>query len=101
MFGLIEIKDDLFDIANRLKEVDERYAVYYNKIKGRYEIYTGKALQIVVPFQRLDARTVYHARKTKIENRKKIIAEIEKNNALIEERERKAAIERALAKAEF
>ncbi len=101
MLGLIEIKDDLYDIANRIKEVDERYAVYYNKIKGRYEIYTGKALQIVVPFQCLDARTIFHARKTKIENRKKIIEEIERNNALIEERERKAAIERALAKAGF
>ena len=58
MYGLIKVRDDLYDIARRIKEVDDRYELYYNARLDRYEIHADGALQIAVPFKRPDARTV-------------------------------------------
>lgn len=99
MGGLIEIRADLYDVSSRLREIDPRYTLYYNVRRNRYEIYVGGALQIVAPFARLDARTVEHVRKTRVENRRKLLAEMETHNLKLETSERKAAIDRALAAA--
>ena len=52
MKGLIPIEKDVFSVADRLKEVDERYRVYRNTLAHRFEVYVGEALQFVVPFQK-------------------------------------------------
>ena len=97
---LERIEHDLFDIASRLKEVDERYELYFNKSLGRYEIFANGVLQIAVPFDRLDARTVEFARKTRLENLQKLIENIDRENALLDEIKRKQTIEDCLKKAE-
>ena len=97
---LERIEHDLFDIASRLKEVDERYELYFNKSLGRYEIFANGVLQIAVPFDRLDARTVEFARKTRLENLQKLIENIDRENALLDEMKRKQTIEDCLKKAE-
>ena len=38
----IEIKEDLFDIVNRLKEIDDGYFVLYDLKKCRYEVHNKK-----------------------------------------------------------
>lgn len=101
MKGLIPIEKDLFSIADRLKEVDERYRVYRNTLAHRFEVYAGEELQFVVPFQKLDARTVEYARKTRIERVNKIVQELDKENDLLEKRKNRAIIEGALAQAGF
>lgn len=97
---LERIEHDLFDIASRLKEVDERYELFFNKSLGRYEIFANGVLQIAVPFDRLDARTVEFARKTRLENLQKLIENIDRENALLDEIKRKQTIEDCLKKAE-
>ena len=97
---LERIEHDLFDIASRLKEVDERYELFFNKSLGRYEIFANGVLQIAVPFDRLDARTVEFARKTRLENLQKLIENIDRENALLDEMKRKQTIEDCLKKAE-
>jgi hypothetical protein len=85
---LIEISGDLFDISSRLKEIDERYFPVYNKKCGRFEIHsaeTGDSMCCVLPFDRLDARTLEYVRKTRVENVERLIGEIEKNNGQIVE----------------
>ena len=37
---MIRITSDVLDITDRLKAIDERYEVYYNKRKQRYELYS-------------------------------------------------------------
>ncbi len=97
---LERIEHDLFDIASRLKEVDERYELFFNKSLNRYEIFANGVLQIAVPFDRLDARTVEFARKTRLENLQKLVESIDRENALLDEMKRKQTIENCLKQAE-
>ena len=77
---LIPITYDLYDIACRLKSVNEGYKVYYNSDLCRYEVYDRDNFAFVVPFGELDARTIDYARKTAVCNADKIFAEIERDN---------------------
>ncbi len=81
---LQKIERDLFGIAKRLKSIDRRYELFFNRKKNRYEIYANGAMQMALPFERLDARALTYARKTRLENLEKIIAEIEEENARLE-----------------
>ncbi len=101
MQALIPIENDLFSIGERLKEIDPRYLLYRNAKEGRFEVYIGEALQFVVPFPCLDARTVEYARKTRIERIDEILNEMDKSNNLLEERRDKDSIDLALAQAGF
>ena len=99
MKGLVKIEKDLFSICDRLKELDGRYELYRNTIAHRFEVYVEKALQFVVPFQKLDARTIEFARKTRIERSGYILKEIDEHNARIEKQKEKEILERALCEA--
>ncbi len=99
MTGLVKIEKDLFSISQRLKEIDARYEVYRNILAGRFEIYIERALQFVVPFQKLDARTLEFARKTRIERRMQIMKEIDEHNERIERQKEKEILEKALCEA--
>lgn len=86
-----EIKNDLFDIVKKIKEINPRYRVFRNIVKHRYEIYfqngVNLTLELVVPFDKLDYRTVNLINKTKVENADEIFDEIEKSNEKLIERE--------------
>ncbi len=94
---LQKISHDLFGIAKRLKSIDTRYELFFNRKKNRYEIYANGAMQMALPFERLDARTLTYARKTRLENLEKIIAEIEEENARLEIQKTLAARDKILA----
>lgn len=65
----IKITDDVFFIASRLKEVDPTYYVVYDPDRRRYEVHSdgqrGNSLCFVVPYDRLDARTIDYALRTR------------------------------------
>ncbi len=92
MDGLQEIKNDLFDISSRLKEINQAYRLFYNNIKKRYEVFAKGALQFVVPFDKLDQRTLAHAINTRIENADNLIEQISINNKLLEKQANDDAI---------
>ncbi|MEG2540512.1 MAG: hypothetical protein RSB59_01880 [Clostridia bacterium] len=94
---LEKIDCDLFDIAHRLKEIDGRYQLYFNRKLKRFEIYVGEALQIAVPFTTLDARTLEHTRKTRVENLRRLMEEIEEENRKKEEEATKHTVEKMAA----
>ena len=79
---MIEIVNDLYDIAWRLRSINDSYRLYYNVKKHRYEVRnaTTDALEFVVPFNELDARTVEYARYTSVQNAKQVFEDIERNN---------------------
>ena len=91
------IENDLFDIATRLRSVNDSYIVYYNTEKQRYEVHDSvtRCLEFVVPFDELDARTVEYARYSRVENAKRIFAEMEEHNKKLEKEQASKAIERA------
>ncbi len=94
---LVKVVDDLFHIAHRLKDIDERYTLFFNRKLWRFEVYAGGAMQVALPFDRLDGRTLEYMRKTRIENLSHIVEEIEKENARLDAIKHKNAQEKALA----
>ena len=77
---LVKIAEDALDVADRIREIDEGYEIYYNRAKNRFEIYKKGERQAVLPFDELDERTVTYLRKTRIENAEELIEEIDSEN---------------------
>lgn len=88
------VQGDLFDISSRLKEIDQEYELLFNRKLQRWEIFARGALQIAVPFKRLDGRTLELARETRMERINQILAQIERENALISQIEQQKAMDR-------
>ena len=90
MAKLIKIDNDVFFIVNRLKEIDKSYEVYYNLDQKCYEVHSREQKKnsycFRVPFDTLDERTLFYAKKTRYENREKLLAEIEKANEVLYEK---------------
>lgn len=94
----IVIKSDLFDISNRIKSIDKKYYIVFNLQNGKYEVHykrTKNTYELTLPFTELDARTIEYVQKTKIENQKKLIAEMENQNALLEAENVKKILKKA------
>lgn len=85
------IKNDLFDIASRLAEIDAGYFVLFDTESLRYELHNSRfnpSLQLIFPFEKLDARSIEHTLKTRTERREALIAELDRDNEkLMRERE--------------
>lgn len=83
MINYLEIKDDVYYIDKRLKEIDDSYILLFNLDKKTYEVHSlmqKDSYCFTVPYQQLDERTLFYALKTRSDRRDKIIEEIEKNN---------------------
>ena len=85
-YKVILITNDLFDIASRLRSVNDSYRLYYNTQNHRYEVHNAAtdALEFVLPYDELDARSVEYARYTSVTNAETLFEEIERNNAKVE-----------------
>ncbi len=91
------ITHDVFDIADRLKEVDPSYTLHYDRGKGRYELHGKRGeLLLVYPFKSVDARMVTLARETRVERMREFIAEMDRKNLAIERAREKEEEESAL-----
>lgn len=90
---LVEILDDVFFIGNRIREIDKDYRIFFNTKRKKFEIHCigqiGNSYCLTVPFSCLDARTVELVRKTRIENRERLINEIDLENQKIQEKNQK------------
>ena len=95
MKNYIEIKDDVYYICQRLKEIDESYFLLYNLTRHCYEVHSSlqkDSFCFTVPFQQLDERTIQFARRTRRERQDKIIEEIEKSNVDLYKRQLKEQV---------
>ena len=85
---LIEIKNDVYFILDRLKEIDSNYQIFFNTKRKVFEIHCkgqiGGSYCLTVPYKTLDSRTVELTLKTKRENYKKLFEEIEIENKKLE-----------------
>lgn len=65
------IQSDTYRIADRLREIDPSYFVLLNHKNGKYEVHNtdniGATFCFVVPFGRLDCRTLKYCRETRVE----------------------------------
>lgn len=85
---LIEIEDDIFDICKRLKEIDATYYIVFNKKTRKFELHSSSnkknSLCLILPFEKLDCRTVNYALVSRVENCSSIFQKIEENNEEID-----------------
>ena len=116
------VEDDLMGIARRIRAIDPSYFVFYSYEKRRYEVYCADDLAltaieladragtvniyaaavaaVVLPFDRLDERSVRKVLETRRENRKKLLESIERENRLLQKRNVRAAVKDIERKAE-
>ncbi|MGN0795898.1 MAG: hypothetical protein ACI4MT_02950 [Christensenellales bacterium] len=80
---LIEIKSDLYDISDRIKEVGN-YKLYLNLRKERYEIHSPHGLELTLGNRTPTAEVVVRLQKTRIEKIHALLEEIERENMLAE-----------------
>lgn len=90
------IKNDIFNISNRIKAIDKKYYVVYNLTRKKFEIHYKRAkntYELTVPYDSLDARAVAFVLKTRVQNQKAVLEEIEKSNEKLEKQNTKKIIE--------
>lgn len=95
------IRNDCFNIAKRLKSIDKNYYIVFNKKLSRFEIHYKRllnSLELILPFERLDKRTLDYVLRTRIENREKLIKEIDEYNEKLEKKKNIEIKEQVLAK---
>ena len=85
----IKIENDLYDIVNRIKQIDDGYFVVFDDNKGVFEIHNSKQPKfrtycLTVPYTKLDARVIDLLLKTDISNIDNIIDDIDRNNSQID-----------------
>lgn len=77
---------DLFDVTARIREIDPSYFIRYNCVKRRYEVHSRKVglcattMQLVLPYDRLDERTLILTARTRRERAREYLREIENEN---------------------
>jgi len=93
------IKNDLYDIGKRIKEIDKDYFIAYSYKKQRLEVHNsnqkGGSFCLVIPYDRLDSRTIDLILRTKCENVKRVFDDIEKGNERALKESRYQAIKNA------
>lgn len=83
----VEIRGDVFDVADRLKEIDGDYYPVYNLTKKRFEIHhrgRRKSLQLVLPYDSLDARAIQRVKETRREWVENMLRDMDIQNAKAE-----------------
>ena len=85
------IKNDLFNIVNRLKKLDKSYFVVFNFFRKRYEVHSknqkGSSLCFVVDKPYLNSEVLTKAHKTSVRNSKKLLEDIISNNKKLQEKD--------------
>ena len=96
---LVRITNDVFDIARRVKELDEGYYPVYDTEKHRYEIRhsDGDYIAVVVPYDGLDARILRHLYLTRRDNALAALEKMEAEN----ERQTKLSVANAMDEAGY
>ena len=92
---LVKLYSDVFDISQRVKNIDSGYYILFNTSNKKFEVHNsnqvGSSYCLTLPFKELDERTLNFINKTKSNNIEKILKEIENENKLRESSEKSRA----------
>lgn len=87
MNNKILIKSDVFNINERIKQIDDGYFIIFDVFKKHFEIHNEKQIKnsyCLTWKKELDSRVLEYVEKTIIKNSEKILSEIEENNKKVE-----------------
>ena len=76
----IEIKNDLYDIAERIKKIDERYRVFFDTVLQKFVVTAGDYTAAVLPYEELDARAVRYLHYTRFDNAERVLRDVDEHN---------------------
>lgn len=97
----IKIKNDIFNISNRIKKINKNYNLFFNKSTDCYEIWDNKNFLIcTLPFKNLDCRNLDYLRMQLSKNNKEILDDIENFNSIKQKEINEEIKEKALSRAE-
>ena len=89
---LIKLKYDVYNISQRIKDIDSGYYLVYNTSKLKFEVHNvnqkGGTYCLTLPYKQLDERTLQYVYETKSENIEKIMERIENENKIRESAEK-------------
>ena len=84
----IQIKHDVYDISNRIKDIDRDYFILFNTSTKKFEIHNtaqvGSTYCLTLPYPFLDERTLNFVNQTKSANIELILEKIENSNKVRE-----------------
>ena len=87
---MTEIVEDAFDIVQRIKSIDDKYKVYRNHAKHRFEVHKiyGLNEKLEVVWQgALDERLLRKVYMTRKENAEKLLKQMEIDNTKLKQEE--------------
>ena len=98
------VEVDLLCIIVMLKSSDDGYFVFLNYKTGKFEVHNKKdtpSLCLVLPYDRLDERTVRHVQYTRAERLADIVKRMDEQNARLERERRECAVGKIAAQSGF
>lgn len=100
MRGKIEITNDVFDIARRIKEIDGDYFVVYDARLDRFEVHNRRqrpdTLSLVLPYNTLDCRAIDKVLSTRAERVAALLAEMDRANEKLAEARGREIVDRRM-----
>ena len=100
--ALIKVKNDAFNITERIKKINPYYYVVYNTKKHHFEVHNSKQIPstfCITCDSGLNYQVLTKLHMTKIENIDKIMRDIDENNAAIENEAKRVEMDKASFKA--
>ena len=81
---LIKLKHDVYNISNRIKQIDVGYYLVYNTSKHKFEVHNYNQADttycLTLPYNQIDERTLKYVYQTKSENIAKVCLRNEKKH---------------------
>ena len=86
------ITHDVYNIANRIKDIDSGYYIVYDTSKGVFEVHNSDQCDttycVTLPYNTLDVRTLEYVNKTRVTNIENILEDIDRENMRYENAEK-------------
>ena len=92
---MTKIDNDIFNIANRITEINPQYELYYNGELDRFEIHTAGQFppdkySMEFATNELDERILFRLRSHSVDNYELVTSEMDAHNEIINDRANKA-----------
>lgn len=98
----IPVTTNVFNIPERLKEIDPRFFVMFNKVEQQYEVHVegqlGGTLGCVLPFEELDARAIEYVQARTQQHFDEMAKQIDVHNEKMVKAREEASLDKACYK---
>lgn len=92
----IRINSDVYDICNRIRDIDRDYLIVFDTNKDLYEVHNlsqvGSSYCFTIPYKYLDSRVLDMTNETMSKNIDTILARIDNDNKIRESAEKTSTL---------